>query len=101
MTKDEQITKGLDNYRRAAIKHGFKLADHRSDGMLVFRNWSLETNFVHGEGRVILTQDRSRGDRERTRRVVLYVRGKVSVKQAAEELGHSLVPVPPEPEAVR
>jgi hypothetical protein len=97
LTGDDAIAKGLDNYRRAAVKTGFKPAPQRSDGMLVYRNWSLETNFVHGEGRVILTQDRSRGDRERTRRVELRVTDKVGAKDAAESLSHVLnSPVPPE-----
>lgn len=84
--KDEAIRDGLAQYTRVAGKIGFKQHDQRSDNFLVYHNWSMETHFVHGEGRVILIQDRTRGDRERTRRIEIFVRDKVTFKDAMARL---------------
>lgn len=82
---DAKIAKSLDRYRRAGKKIGFKPI--RADGLMVFKSWSMETHFVHGEGRVMLVQNRARGDRDQMgRRVTLYVRDNVLLREADAEL---------------
>lgn len=72
---DDDIAKALAKFRTQAKKIGFKDIPNRSDGMLAYKTWHMETNFVHGEGRVILTQDRTAGDRSNTRKVTIYIHG--------------------------
>ena len=86
-TQDERIAKSLDTYRKVARDLGFKPVPNRSDGMLKRKDWTLETNFVHGEGRVLLVQGRTAGDRDsNARRVTLYVRDKVGHADAERDL---------------
>lgn len=86
-TQDEKIAKSLDTYRKVAKNMGFKQVPNRSDGMLKRKDWTLETNFVHGEGRVLLVQGRTAGDRDaNARRVTLFVRGRIQAESAEIEL---------------
>lgn len=85
---DDRIRKDIAKFLTQAKKIGFKQVANRADLMLGYRNWHLETNFVHGEGRVILTQDRTAGDRSNTRKVTIYLHGRerVTHESAHEEL---------------
>lgn len=84
--KDDHIADTLRKYKNCAKKIGFKPVANRADGMLEWRSWSMETNFVHGEGRVILTQNRTAGDRSNSRKVILYVHGKQTIATVTEKM---------------
>lgn len=88
MSVDDEIAQELHNYGVIARQLGFTRVPNRSDGMLSFDGWSFETQFVHGEGRIIMTKDRYAGARSHTDRYDLPIRkGGATAEHIRRKLG--------------